>query len=225
MNSAWPNGGKNTNHDQECPTSKCICRHYRKNPLPAGRWHRADAGGGISPATASFSPAKSCPTGERPMRVYIMLNDIFMQVINGAMTRPLDYDYLKSLPPAPQRFYEFLSYQMYAAMKIRPAPGEAALFRFLCPCPANPACRLGTRAEPDDQDSPPAPGNPAISPRSISSRRPTATAIPTGSCSTSPARRPEPNSGPLPNAAVRLLEIEPFADPLPQLSAAEPPHA
>ena len=33
------------------------------------------------------------------------------------MTRPLDYDYLKSLPPAPQRFYEVLSYQIYAALK------------------------------------------------------------------------------------------------------------
>jgi hypothetical protein len=40
-----------------------------------------------------------------------------MHVLNGAMTRPLDYDYLKSLPPAPQRFYELLSYQMYAALK------------------------------------------------------------------------------------------------------------
>ena len=46
-----------------------------------------------------------------------MLNDVFIHVINGAMTRPLDYDYLKSLPPAPQRFYELLSYQMYAALK------------------------------------------------------------------------------------------------------------
>jgi hypothetical protein len=34
------------------------------------------------------------------------------------MTRPLDYEYLKSLPPAPQRFYELLSYQMYAALKF-----------------------------------------------------------------------------------------------------------
>ena len=33
------------------------------------------------------------------------------------MTRPLDYDYLKSLPPASQRFYELLSFQMYAAIK------------------------------------------------------------------------------------------------------------
>jgi hypothetical protein len=57
------------------------------------------------------------PDGRKADGVYVVLNDVFMQVINGAMTRPLDYDYLKSLPPAPQRFYELLSYQMYAALK------------------------------------------------------------------------------------------------------------
>jgi hypothetical protein len=57
------------------------------------------------------------PDGRKADAVYIVLSDIYMQIINGAMTRPLDYDYLKSLPPAPQRFYELLSYQMYAALK------------------------------------------------------------------------------------------------------------
>lgn len=57
------------------------------------------------------------PDGRKADAVYVMLNEIFMQVINGAMTRPLDYDYLKVLPPAPQRFYELLTYQMYAALK------------------------------------------------------------------------------------------------------------
>jgi hypothetical protein len=57
------------------------------------------------------------PDGRKADAVYIILSDIYMQVINGAMTRPLDYDYLKSLPPAPQRFYELLSYQIYAALK------------------------------------------------------------------------------------------------------------
>jgi hypothetical protein len=56
------------------------------------------------------------PNGDRADAVYIVLNDVFTRVINGAMTRPLDYDYLKSLSPAPQRFYELLSYQMYAAL-------------------------------------------------------------------------------------------------------------
>ena len=57
------------------------------------------------------------PDGRKADAVYIILSDIYMQVINGAMTRPLDYDYLKSLPPASQRFYELLSYRMYAALK------------------------------------------------------------------------------------------------------------
>jgi len=57
------------------------------------------------------------PDGRKADAVYIMLNEIFMQVINGALTRPLDYEYLSSLPPAAQRFYEILSYHMYSALK------------------------------------------------------------------------------------------------------------
>ncbi len=57
------------------------------------------------------------PDGRSADAVYLILNDIFMQVINGARTRPLDYDYLKELPPGPQRFYELLSYQIFAALK------------------------------------------------------------------------------------------------------------
>ena len=60
---------------------------------------------------------KKLPNGRKADGVYIVLNDIYMSVIKGATTRPLDYDYLKSLPPAPQRFYELLSYRMYAALK------------------------------------------------------------------------------------------------------------
>ena len=55
------------------------------------------------------------PQGRRRLHRPAMI--FYMQVINGAMTRPLDYDYLKSLTPAAQRFYELLSYQMYAAIK------------------------------------------------------------------------------------------------------------
>lgn len=57
------------------------------------------------------------PDGRQADGVYLVLSDMYMQVINGAMTRPLDYDYLGGLPPASQRFYEILSYQMYAAIK------------------------------------------------------------------------------------------------------------
>jgi hypothetical protein len=57
------------------------------------------------------------PNGRRAKAVYIVLNEIFMQILDGAQTRPLDYDYLKNLTPAAQRLYEILSFQMYAALK------------------------------------------------------------------------------------------------------------
>jgi DNA-binding TFAR19-related protein (PDSD5 family) len=57
------------------------------------------------------------PNGKKADAVYLILNDVYMQVINGAMVRPLDYDYLKVLPPAPQRFYELVSFPMYGALR------------------------------------------------------------------------------------------------------------
>jgi hypothetical protein len=57
------------------------------------------------------------PTGQKADAVYVNLHDMYLLVLNAAMTRPLDYDYLRALAPAPQRFYELLSYQMYAAIK------------------------------------------------------------------------------------------------------------
>ena len=64
-----------------------------------------------------FFRGERFPDGTKADGVYLVLNDIFAQIINTAPTRPLDYDYLKELPPAPQRFYELLSFRMYAAIK------------------------------------------------------------------------------------------------------------
>mgnify|MGYP001052986410 CR=1 FL=1 len=55
--------------------------------------------------------------GRKADAVYLELSDRFIHVLNGAQTRPLDYDYLRDLPPASQRLYELLSYQMYATLK------------------------------------------------------------------------------------------------------------
>jgi hypothetical protein len=57
------------------------------------------------------------PNGEKADAVYLILHDIFREILNNAPTRPLDYDYMRELPPAAQRFYELLSYQIYAAIK------------------------------------------------------------------------------------------------------------
>jgi hypothetical protein len=58
------------------------------------------------------------PDGRKADAVYLVLNEVFMQVLNGAQTRPLDYDYLKDLPPAAQRLYELLSFQVYNALRF-----------------------------------------------------------------------------------------------------------
>jgi hypothetical protein len=57
------------------------------------------------------------PNGRRADAVYIILHEFYREVLDNTMSRPLDYDYLKALPPAPQRLYELISYQVYAALK------------------------------------------------------------------------------------------------------------
>jgi hypothetical protein len=60
---------------------------------------------------------KKLPDGRRADAVYIILHDLYRELLDGVQKRPLDYEYLKELPPAPQRFYELLSFQIYAALK------------------------------------------------------------------------------------------------------------
>ncbi len=57
------------------------------------------------------------PNGDKSDGVIILLNEQYRRVLNRAATRPLDFLYLKELTPSAQRFYEILSYQMYAALK------------------------------------------------------------------------------------------------------------
>ncbi len=57
------------------------------------------------------------PDGRNADCVYLIFNEPFLEVLNNVSRRPLDYDYLRELPPGPQRFYEILSYQMLPAIK------------------------------------------------------------------------------------------------------------
>ena len=59
------------------------------------------------------------PDGKKADAVYIILNEPYWEVLNNAPVRPLDYDYLKALSPGPQRFYEIISYRVYATLKNR----------------------------------------------------------------------------------------------------------
>ncbi len=57
------------------------------------------------------------PDGGKADGVYLVLNDDFHEVLKSAPVRPLNYDYLKMLPPAAQRFYEIISFRVYAAFR------------------------------------------------------------------------------------------------------------
>jgi hypothetical protein len=57
------------------------------------------------------------PDGRKADSVYINLHSFYREVLNSSRVRPLDYDYLKSLRPAPQRFYEIISRKFFAALK------------------------------------------------------------------------------------------------------------
>jgi len=59
------------------------------------------------------------PDGRRADAVYLVLNEPYREVLNSAPVRPLDYNYLKALTPAAQRFYEVVSYRIFAALKFK----------------------------------------------------------------------------------------------------------
>ena len=61
------------------------------------------------------------PDGNKADAVYLILNKPYHEVLNNAPIRPLDYDYLRQLPPAAQRFYEILSRKIFAALKFKHA--------------------------------------------------------------------------------------------------------
>jgi hypothetical protein len=60
---------------------------------------------------------ETLPDGRTADAVYIVLHDFYREILDNALTRPLDFDYLRELPPAPQRLYELLSYPMFGALK------------------------------------------------------------------------------------------------------------
>jgi hypothetical protein len=63
------------------------------------------------------------PDGVVADAVYLVLHDWYRDLLDDVIFRPLDYSYLTCLAPGPQRFYELLSFQVYAALtNNRPKP-------------------------------------------------------------------------------------------------------
>jgi len=71
------------------------------------------------------------PDGSRADAVYLILHRAYREIINTAPIRPLDYDYLRDLSPGAQRFYELISYQIYAALKNE-RPRARVLYSYYC---------------------------------------------------------------------------------------------
>lgn len=71
------------------------------------------------------------PDGSRADAVYLLLHRPYREIINTAPIRPLDYDYLRDLSPGAQRFYELISYQIYAALKNE-RPRARVLYSYYC---------------------------------------------------------------------------------------------
>src|SRR5262249_32544385 len=57
------------------------------------------------------------PNGTRADAVYLILDELYRRVLNHVPVRPLDYDYLKALPPMAQRSYDLVSFKLFAALK------------------------------------------------------------------------------------------------------------
>jgi hypothetical protein len=62
---------------------------------------------------------KQLPDGTHADAVHLLLSDPYWEVLHNAPVRPLDYAYLKALSPAAQRFYELLSYKIFATLRHR----------------------------------------------------------------------------------------------------------
>src|SRR5262249_8095277 len=81
-----------------------------------------DVRGDVQKLEAEFSrysivfKGEKLPDGADADQVYLIMNDVYLRVLNNVPHRPLDYDYLRILDPAAQRFYEILSYRVFAAL-------------------------------------------------------------------------------------------------------------
>src|SRR4051794_14875427 len=60
---------------------------------------------------------ETLPNGLKADAVYIVLHDFYREILNNAPSRPLDYEYLRSLAPVAQRWYELASFQVFAAVR------------------------------------------------------------------------------------------------------------
>jgi hypothetical protein len=75
------------------------------------------------------------PDGKRAETVFLGFNDPYLQVVNNSVTRPQDYEYLSQLPPTAQRFYELVSFKMFAALSNKYPAAKLSYAEFCTTAP------------------------------------------------------------------------------------------
>ncbi len=96
---------------QNAATTISAKLHYKSND---GKERKLEAT--FSRYSVIFT-GETLPNGEKADEIYVIFNDPYLEVLNSAPIRPLNYEYLKELAPTSQRFYEIISYRVYTSIK------------------------------------------------------------------------------------------------------------
>jgi hypothetical protein len=107
--------GENTNHIKHALYQNASAFITAKLKYRANDGRERTLERGFSRYSVAFTGEK-LPDERTADAVYLILNEIYMKIVDYAKTRPLDYDYLKQLPPISQRFYELASYAIFATI-------------------------------------------------------------------------------------------------------------
>ncbi|HZS04825.1 MAG TPA: hypothetical protein VFD58_08315 [Blastocatellia bacterium] len=70
--------------------------------------------------------------GRKADAVYLSLNEPYREILEHAQIRPLDFEYLKALTPTTQRFYEIISYNVFAALRAKKGSPANYIYSELC---------------------------------------------------------------------------------------------
>jgi len=75
------------------------------------------------------------PDGRKADAVYLVLGATYRRILDTALSRPLDFTYLRALSPIAQRWYELASFTLFGALKHRRPTARLAYSEFCLHAP------------------------------------------------------------------------------------------
>lgn len=122
--------GKNTNAIKEALRENAFAGITAKIAFTANDGKERNFEFNTTRYTVIFT-GQDLPNGKKADSVYIELHPRYHEMLKHSRTRPLDYEYLRELPPASQRLYELLSFAMFGALK-HGRPNAQMLYSEFC---------------------------------------------------------------------------------------------